>query len=331
MKLILKLTAILLVCALTITSCNNITVGDSTDISTDGIITLYNPEEELKPYPVTLNNVEITEAPKKVVSLSPALTEIMHELGYGGKLVGRSEYCDYPKAVSALPSLGSGAKPDIDKIIKLKPSLVISATAIANKDIVNMEKNGIKTLVISAPTSIDGLKSVYEILGLAFEGLFTGKEKGAEKFNAIEKSVAAAKKTEKNKFIYITTTMAVAGGDTLESNVLSLFGENIAKTGKGYTYELEKLLENQPDIIFLNNDYELADLEEDEIFSQLTAVQNGKVYSINNTFFERPTGRITNLLKEFTVKFAPAETSPQSTSSKVIVNSSAFEETTVAD
>lgn len=59
-----------------------------------------NPAEpEPKPdpeYPVTVGNVTLTEAPTAVVSLSPATTEMVYDLGYGELLVGVSEYCTAP-------------------------------------------------------------------------------------------------------------------------------------------------------------------------------------------------------------------------------------------
>ena len=89
--------------------------------------------------------------------------------------------------------------------------------------------------------------------------------------------------------------MALAGGDTFEHNVLSLFGENKAEKNKGYADPTEELLENQPEIIFLSDRFELADIENHEIFSQLDAVTNGNVIIVESIYFERPTARITKL------------------------------------
>ena len=68
-----------------------------------------NPAEpEPKPdpeYPVTVGNVTLTEAPTAVVSLSPATTEMVYDLGYGELLVGVSEYCTAPAAAVAKPRM----------------------------------------------------------------------------------------------------------------------------------------------------------------------------------------------------------------------------------
>lgn len=78
-----------------------------------------NPAEpEPKPdpeYPVTVGNVTLTEAPTAVVSLSPATTEMVYDLGYGELLVGVSEYCTAPAAAVAKPRMGSAYQPEVEK------------------------------------------------------------------------------------------------------------------------------------------------------------------------------------------------------------------------
>ena len=62
----------------------------------------------------------------RVVSLSPALTELICQLGQGDKLVGRSEVCNYPAEVRKLPVAGRYADPDVEKVLSLRPTLVVS-------------------------------------------------------------------------------------------------------------------------------------------------------------------------------------------------------------
>ena len=111
--------------------------------------------EPLSAFPVTLNDTEITKAPEKIVSLTPAYTEILFEMGYGEKITAVSDYCDYPESVKELPKAASSANPDITAIKKLKPDLVITATPIVTKDKISLEAQGIKVLVIPSPRSIE--------------------------------------------------------------------------------------------------------------------------------------------------------------------------------
>ena len=73
-------------------------------------------------YPVTITDsfgkeVTLDKEPKKIISVAPNITEMIYELGAEGKLVGRTDYCDYPKEVTNIESIGNLMTPDIEKII----------------------------------------------------------------------------------------------------------------------------------------------------------------------------------------------------------------------
>lgn len=251
---------------------------------------------EPTPYPLTVNGTEITAKPEKVVCLSPFVAEIIFELGYGDTIIGRSGYCEYPSEILSAEDVGSAANPNINSISHLMPNLVIASTPIASKDIFTMEQAGIATLIIPSPTTLEGFSSVYTALGLIYEGMFTGTEKGEEAYSGISKLLGNTEALNIGKFVYITESLTAAGGNTFESAVLSCFGTNLAKESESYGFDKNLLLENQPDLILLNSKYTRDDLLNDEILSQLEAVQNHNIIYIDNIFFERPTSRITELI-----------------------------------
>src|SRR4051812_29302855 len=65
---------------------------------------------------------------KRVISLSPAITEIIFELKLNEFLVGTSEFSDYPDEAKNLPHVGPYSKPLLEKIISLRPDLVFIPT-----------------------------------------------------------------------------------------------------------------------------------------------------------------------------------------------------------
>lgn len=253
-------------------------------------------EAEPLPYPLSINQTMIKASPEKVVCLSPAVAEIIYELGYGDTIIGRSSYCDYPEKVLSAKDVGTAANPDINAITDLMPNLVITSTPIASKDIFTMEQAGITTVLIPAPTTLEGFSSIYTAMGLIYEGLFTGTAKGEEAYSGISKLLGNTEALNIGKFVYITENVEIAGGNTFESAVLSCFGTNIAKEGTGYTYDKSQLLENQPDVILLNSKYTRDTLLNDNVLSQLEAVQNYSIIYIDNIFFERPSARIKELI-----------------------------------
>ena len=293
-----KFLALLLTCTLLLSGCH----VDSPQTEEETTSTEAEVSEP-QPYPITINDVEIEKSPEKIVCLSPALTEILYEMGFGERIIGRSSYCDYPSAVMSAEDVGSSANPNIDRIIQLQPDLVLTATAIASKDVLRMSEAGIKTLVISAPATIEQFSANYTALGLLMNGLFTGTEKGEQAFADISKTLDNSTAVSFGKFVYITQNLTVAGGDTFESAVLSCFGENLGADAEGYSFDKSLLLENQPDLILLNDNYTLEDLQNDEICSQLDCVVNGNVLLVDNSYFERPTARIIKFLQNLTTEY----------------------------
>lgn len=293
-KIILLLSACILFCG-----CNiQMETPEDTEETLPAAVTAElteEPEAEPQPYPVTVNDVVIEKAPERVISLSPSLTEIIFEMGYGDRIVGRGSYCDYPEAAVDITDVGRPSKPDLDAIIALNPDMIFTATSIPLKDLYRLEENGIKTVLLSYPVSVEELGRLYSAVGLVFEGKFDGEAAGEKTFELIEKAVSEGG-IDLGKFVYITEGLTVATGDTFESDFLSAYGTNIGAEGKDYAYPKEYLVEFQPDTVLLSDSYTIDDLLADEVYSQLTAVVNGEVYCISNTYFERPSGRITELI-----------------------------------
>ncbi|MDR2558337.1 MAG: helical backbone metal receptor [Oscillospiraceae bacterium] len=260
-------------------------------------------EPEPTPFPLFIGDIEIENSPVRIVSLSPSLSEIVHELGYGSRLIGRSSYCDFPPVVLETADIGSGANPDVDRIISLSPNLVLTTMPLSGMDMFRMEQSDIRTLTIPASASLGDLRDTYRALGLVFEGLFTGIEAGDNAFSGISQACDNTQVVNIGRFIYITGGMKAATGDTLESSVFSCFGVNVAASCINYDFDFELLLENQPDIILLNDIYEAADLLEAEYFAELDAVIEGRIIFIDNSAFERPSSRLVPLIEQMLMDF----------------------------
>lgn len=270
----------------------------TTDETVPAIVTTIvsgTEEPEPQPYPVVVNDTEIYAVPESVISLSPSLTEIICEMGYGEKITGRGSYCDYPEEIAVVTDVGRPSKPDIEAIISISPDVLFTATAIPTKDLYKLEESGICVVYIPYPRDMKQFENIYTAIGLVFEGKFDGEAAGSKAFSSVKSTFESADISLGN-YIYITEGLSVVTGDTFESSVLSFFGTNVAENGNDYGYPKEYLIEFQPDIIILNDNYTYDDLLSDEIYSQLTAVAENKVYNISNIYFERPSGRIVEIV-----------------------------------
>ena len=71
----------------------------------------------------------LPQAPQRIVSLLPSLTETICELGYCQRLVGVDRYSNFPLGLQSLPQLGGGLDPNIEAIVALKPDVVVMAAS----------------------------------------------------------------------------------------------------------------------------------------------------------------------------------------------------------
>ena len=86
--------------------------------------------------------VVVPSQPQRVVSLSPAVTEILFALGAQDLLVGRTDFCVYPDAAMDIPSIGGISNLNIESILALKPDLVISGSMVGKKVTDQMDAMG---------------------------------------------------------------------------------------------------------------------------------------------------------------------------------------------
>jgi iron complex transport system substrate-binding protein len=224
-------------------------------------------------------------------------------MGYGSRVRGRSSYCDFPLEILSVSDVGSGVNPDIDAIVALSPSLVVTTQPISQIDMFRMEQSGITTLIVPPGTNLNELQNVYRALGLVFEGAFTGETAGDEAFSAIARVCFNRDVVDIGSFVYITGDLNAATGDTLEHSIFESFGENIAEGGTDYSFDLALLSVNQPGLILLSSKYTIQDLEASEFFAELNAVRNGSVIYIDNTVFERPSAQIVPVVERMLEDF----------------------------
>ena len=118
--------------------------------------------------------IEISAEPQRVISLVPNITEIIFSLGRGDRLVGRTEYCDYPEQVSGVTSVGDLFKPNFEEILALQPDLLIASTNLSPDSLAKLEELQIRTLIIAEENSFDGvyeaIEQIAKILRVEEEG-----------------------------------------------------------------------------------------------------------------------------------------------------------------
>lgn len=207
-------------------------------------------------YPVTVtdnagNAVTIDKEPQKIVSLSPATTEILFALDQGDKVVGRTKYCDYPEAALAVADVGSFNSPTLEKIIELAPDLVVASDFISDEIKQQLEATGARVITFNA-ANIDGVLANIVQAGEVTNANDAAKEI-VEKMTADRKALiekAQTVKTQKSVFFDIGKFYSAGPGSTLDSMLTDLNAVNIAADGIEQWPQLstEEIIADNPDV-----------------------------------------------------------------------------------
>jgi len=245
----------------------------------------------------------IEQAPKKIISVSPAITEILFALGLEEEIIGVSNYCDYPQQATTKEKMGGFENPNLELIAASEPDLVFVSAGVQEEVIGKLEQLNIKVVALDADT----IEEVLENIILA--GIFTGKDKEAQELTADLKARMAevtskVKDRPKPKVFYEVwdEPLMSAGSSSFIHNIIETAGGiNVAadNSKRYYTYSIEKLLEVDPDFYFINtHSHTPQDIKKRAGYQALKAVQNNKVFTLEDNLISRAGPRVIDGLEQ---------------------------------
>lgn len=191
--------------------------------------------------------------PARIVTLAPSLTEMLLDLGEGGRLVGVSRYDDDP-AVASLPRVGGFLDPSPEAILALGPDLVLAAPSPGNRGPVQgLARLGVPVLVLPLHELSEILASVREVataLDLPDRG--AGLVRSIESGLARVRAKTAPLPKKRVLVVYGWRPLVVAGpGSFADSLLADAGGLNVAagSSGEYPTFSAERLLAGSPDLV----------------------------------------------------------------------------------
>jgi len=256
--------------------------------------------------------VTIEKMPETIVSLSPGHTEIVFALGLEDRLVGVTEFCDYPEAAKDKPKIGGFSTVDIERVVGIQPDLILAANIHRKEVIPELERLGLPVVCLDPTT----LEEVLEAITLV--GKCSGQEEKAsqlatgmgDRIKAITYKTNNLTPAERPRVFYILwhDPLMTVGSDTRIHELIELAGGiNIAQDlGEGYpTISLEAVIIANPQVIVAGTGhgegavlpYQFALTEEK--LRDVDARVNGRVYKINTDLVGRPGPRIVDGLERF--------------------------------
>ncbi len=253
--------------------------------------------------PITINDdagkpVTLQSPAARVVSLAPANTEMAFAVGAGGKLVAGTSYDDYPAEAKALPKIGDFANPSVEKIVSMKPDLVLAAGGIQAELRGKLETLGVQVYVVD-PKTLDqtmvDLRNLGRLLGTATQADALVAQMKTEIKAVTDKVSSLAKPTV--FFEVYPKPLMTTGKDTFIDDLITLAGgANIAQSaGAGYiNFTSEVLFKDDPDVYIapIGSQADPGQIAKRPGYSQLKAVKDNRVFTIVDNIVVRPGPRL---------------------------------------
>ncbi|MBN1365205.1 MAG: cobalamin-binding protein [Syntrophaceae bacterium] len=255
----------------------------------------------------TGRRINIIDAPHRIVSLAPGITETLYALSLDDEIAGVTTFCNWPPAAIKKTRIGGFTNPSIEKIVSLKPDLIIATADGNRKDTVKqLERLKLPVYVTNPSNTNDVLRSIKNI------GEITNREKEAnnlvgklqKRLNAVAYQIRHKKKPR--VFFQIGLEPVItAGKGTLINEVIeraggiNVAGDDVANYPR---YSAEGIIKTSPEIIIfapMVNDKEFAAVKKFwQKFRELPAVKNNKIYPMNADLINRASPRIVDAVEK---------------------------------
>jgi len=264
------------------------------------------------------DTVSVASPPQRIVSLAPSNTELLFALGLGPRVVGVTEYCNYPSEADTLPEVAGYSVLNLEMVVAAEPDLVVAARGNDFEGVQSLRALGVPILALEIQ-SVDQLLGAVERLGR-----LTGNEREATLLSAelgariegVRARVERAAARPRVMWGSMSEPIYTAGANTLIDDIFKVAGgENLGRRAQGAwpQVSLETVVAWQPEVIITTYHPSGAGSIETQIGSMrdldgwraLPAVQNGRVHYIEADHLNRQGPRMIDALEALVELFHP--------------------------
>ena len=252
-------------------------------------------------------DVVVPREVKRIISLAPSNTEILFALGLGDRVVGVTEFCDYPEEAKSIEKVGDLMAVNVEQIISLSPDLVLSIEGMPEA-VAKLEEVGIAVLLLQ-PTDLESIYHTIELVGQA-----AGVEPAAQDLvrsmrEKVENVTAKVEGVEERPTLFYELDATdpgkpyTAGPDTWHDQFIHLTGGINVAGGMDMQWvqlSAEEIISQDPDIIVLgdaNFGVTPEDVAQRPGWEVITAVRNGAIAPIDDNLMSRPGPRVVEGIK----------------------------------
>jgi iron complex transport system substrate-binding protein len=274
-----------------------------TSIAVAGAVNMV---KEASPFSVTDDrgrSIRLDHFARRIVSLSPHITELVFAAGAGGRLVGVVRYSDYPEAAKSIPNVGDSSSLDLERIIALKPDLVITwRSGNTASDIEKLEKLGL-TVFATEATRLEDVSRLLRMTG-KLTGTSAQAESAARAYETelqqIKRSYGGRQQIRVFQLIWHQPLMTVNGNHIMSDIINVCGGINVFASAPSLTpvISAEDLLEVDPQAIISNISLEFTETGERlRRLSHISAVKSNHLFFVHPDLMHRQTPRMLQAAK----------------------------------
>lgn len=245
------------------------------------------------------NLVTLKQPAKRIISLAPHITESLFAAGAGNKIIGAVSYSDYPEAAKKIPRVGGYPSADLEKIISLKPDLVIVWPSGNNlKQVDKLKTFGIKVFM-SEPLHPQDIAKTIQRFGVLAGTTNVANKATSEFLNHYQSLKRRYSNKQKIKVFYQIWNkpiMTISGSHLISEIIELCGGENVFANIKILTprISLESVLASKAEAIVSGGMGKVRPewLDEWKAWPELPAVKKKQLYFIDPALMQRVGPRI---------------------------------------
>lgn len=253
--------------------------------------------------------LNILSANEKIITLSPAVNEIVFALGLGDNIIANTQFCDFPIESKNIKKVGGYGSVSLEKVVNLNPNIIINQNY-DKKLNSSLKALGFKTLVYKTD-SLDDIKFAIKDLGDVFN-----RQNEAKILNTnIENSLKNIENiVENQKILIVISPQDTLSNQIYVTNNYIYFEDIIKKSGNKNAYQSslksqpainsEKLILLNPDIIILLAPYLKSNKQKDDMLNlwknlPVNASKKDNIYIIDKTYSGISSHRVQYLIDDF--------------------------------
>ena len=268
----------------------------------------------------TGRSVRIPQPVRRIVSLAPSVTETLFALGLGDRIVGDTDFCDYPPEAKQKRRIGGPVDPNIEVIAALHPDLVVGARSINRlASVHSLEQLGIPVYGTD-PRSVEQVLTSTERLGELLGAGDAGRSLLTNlraRLSQIDRSLAGLPPQTVMMVVWLDPLISVGRNTFLEDALRRAGAHSIIDTQQSWpNINLEEVIRLQPKYLIFSSDdpqqvqRQLAELQNRPAWRQLDAVRNRRFIVVSEAI-SHPSPRLVDGIEQLAAALYPSRFAPR--------------------